>query len=182
MRSSRKCTAWVWTRVFYPSTQDNSFPCSHSLQRTELQDTLAISLPTVEKWKRKKERVWTLILPIRLPCLSQVSFTSASLHEKFLRGDTAMWEGKTSSHSLAWQKSLTERNENTMPTTYKTVIPPPTRHYDTLLFSKHKIQLILEKATTLFKPKITFGFLDRLPPLHAWPKTFCAMGNVGDPC
>lgn len=33
MRSSRKCTAWVWTRVFYPSTQDNSFPCSHSPQK-----------------------------------------------------------------------------------------------------------------------------------------------------
>lgn len=66
-----------------------------------LQDTLAISLPTVDKWKGKKERVCTLILPSRLPCLSRVSFTSASLREKFLRGDTDMWEGKTSSHSLA---------------------------------------------------------------------------------
>lgn len=65
---------------------------------------------------------------------------------------------------LSLTKSLTERNENAMPTNNKTVI---LRHYDTLLFSKHKIQLILEKATTLFKPKITFGFLDRLAPLQA---------------
>lgn len=118
MRSSRKHTAWVWTRVFCPSTQDNSFPCSHSPQRTGTPDTLASSLPTVEKWKRKKERIWTLILPSRPPCLSQVSFTSASFHEKFLRGDTAKWEAKTSSHSLVWQKVWPrERKTPCQPTT-----------------------------------------------------------------
>lgn len=71
--------------------------------------------------------------------------------------------GRQNLLSLSLTKSLTERKENATPTNYKTVILPLPLWHTFIL----QAQLILEKATTLFEPKITFGFLDRLAPLQA---------------
>lgn len=109
--------------------------------------------------KRRESGIWSY-QPDRLA--SAIPSTSATFHAKFLRRhcheERQECNPISSSHSLAWQKVWLREGKTPCQLQDSNF---PSYCYSTLLFSKHKIQSFLEKAT-LFKPKIMFCFLDRL--------------------